>query len=75
MTKKKSHGLENLALISHMGIIMIVPIIIGLYLGKLIDDKFNTGPLFLFIFIIMGVISGFRNMFKLGLKDSKNKGK
>jgi len=69
--RKKGHPLENLALISQIGIAMITPIIMGLYLGKLIDNKFNTQPIFLFVFIIMGVIAGFMNIFKIATKDTK----
>lgn len=69
--REKGHPLENLALISQIGITMITPIIMGLYLGKLIDNKFNTQPIFLFVFIIMGVIAGFMNIFKIATKDTK----
>ena len=69
--REKGHPLENLALISQIGIAMITPIIMGLYLGRWIDNKLNTQPIFLFVFIVMGVIAGFMNLFKITTKDTK----
>ncbi len=67
---KKSHPLQNLALISHIGILMIVPILGGLYFGRWLDKKFNTEPIFLFLFIVVGVASSFVNLFKVATKDT-----
>ena len=70
---KKSHPLQNLALVSHIGLVMIVPILGGLYFGRWLDNKFNTQPIFLFIFIILGVGSSFVNLFKVATKGTPNK--
>ncbi|HHX60612.1 MAG TPA: F0F1 ATP synthase subunit, partial [Epulopiscium sp.] len=34
---------------------MVVPIIFGVWLGGIIDNKLGTGALFLILFIILGV--------------------
>lgn len=73
MGKRKGNVLENLTLISHIGISMVVPILGGLYIGKWIDERFETQPIFLFIFIIIGVMVAFLNLYKLGTKDVKNR--
>ena len=52
---------------------MVVPILGGLYIGKWIDARFGTDPTFLLIFIVLGVIVSFMNLFKIGTKDVKNK--
>ena len=70
---KKNNPLGNLALISHIGIAMTLPIILGLYLGRWIDDKFNSQPLFLFVFIILGVITAFVNLFRIATKGTPAK--
>ncbi|ABW20099.1 AtpZ/AtpI family protein [Alkaliphilus oremlandii] len=56
---------KNLALVSQIGISMIIPIIFGVYVGKWMDEKLGTGPIFLFIFIIIGIASSFVSIFKL----------
>lgn len=70
---RKGNALENLSLISYIGISMVVPILGGLYIGKWIDARFGTEPIFLLIFIVMGVIVAFMNLFKIGTKDVKKK--
>lgn len=72
MGRSKSY-LENLALLSYIGISMVVPILGGLMIGKWIDTRFNTEPIFLLIFIVFGVIVAFMNLFKVATKDVKNK--
>lgn len=72
---KKTKGLENIILITQVGINMVVPIIVGLYIGKKLDESFNKAPLFLFLFIIIGVITSFMSLFKLTTKDLGKKRK
>jgi len=62
---------ENLAYLSQLGIMMAVPIIGCLLFGIYLDSKLNTGYLFLVIFIIIGVGTSFRNLYKITIKKSK----
>ncbi len=62
---------KGLALITHMGLLMVIPIIAGVYLGGLLDTKFNTGNLFLIVLTIIGVMTGFMNIYKTVMKDIK----
>lgn len=71
--RRKGSVLENLALISYIGISMMVPIFVSLYIGRWLDNRFNTQPIFLFIFIGMGVIAAFKNLYKVATKDIRNK--
>ncbi|MEA3423799.1 MAG: AtpZ/AtpI family protein [Bacillota bacterium] len=73
MRKIDFKSLQNLALITQVGFIMIIPIIGGVYLGSYLDTRFGTGSLFLFIFIIVGVVTAFMNLFKITIRKSKNK--
>ncbi|HCX65052.1 MAG TPA: F0F1 ATP synthase subunit [Eubacteriaceae bacterium] len=61
----------NLALITQLGISMIVPIIGCFLLGRFLDEKFGTGNLFLIVFTAMGVMAAFRNLFVIGMKGTK----
>lgn len=71
--------IKNFSLISQLGISMVVPILMCLFLGIWLDKTFGTEPLFLIIFIILGVLSSFRNMYVLTMstieKDKKKRGK
>ncbi len=73
MDKKKYKAFQNIALVTQIGISMIIPIMAGLFIGQFIDEKVGTRYLFMFIFIIMGVISAFLNLYKIALRDDKKK--
>lgn len=65
--KKKIHKetLQNIALVSQIGISAITPILLGVFLGQFIDKKLGTNGVFSIIFIIVGAGAGFLNIFKL----------
>jgi len=66
--------LKNLALISQIGISMISPILLGIYIGGLLDKWIGTSGIFMIIFIIIGTGAGFLNLFKLtGFWKNKRK--
>ncbi|KNF09722.1 hypothetical protein CLPU_2c01740 [Gottschalkia purinilytica] len=71
----KSKILENVALISQIGISMIVPILGGVLLGKFIDDKLGINLVFLTIFTVFGIATSFHTLFKLAGKDIRKKRK
>ena len=73
MNKNWMKALKNLSLISEVGISMVVPILGCLMLGNYIDKRFNSSPLFLFIFIVIGVGAAFLNLYKLTIKDTKRR--
>lgn len=56
---------KRLAIISTMGISMVLATFIGLYIGIYLDGKFSTTPWLTIIFLIFGIIAGYRNMYIL----------
>ena len=69
---KKQHRKEisyALSLITQIGLNIIVTIGLSLFIGKSLDDWLGTSPLFLLIFIVMGVGAAFKVLFKLTMKD------
>lgn len=54
---------QALAKFSQIALYMVVPIIICMFLGKWIDEKLGTNAVFLIIFIILGVLASFRNLY------------
>jgi ATP synthase protein I len=47
------------------GLELVVSFISGGVLGYALDHVFNTKPLFLIIFVFLGVITGFYNIYKI----------
>lgn len=60
---KKS--LNNLVLITQLGISVLTPIGLGLFIGIKIDEKFNKNGLFTLILLLMGTCAGFMNLLKM----------
>lgn len=68
-SENRSSVFKNLALVSQIGISMIVPILGGIFLGNLIDKRLGTGIIFLVIFTIVGIMASFVSLFKMATKD------
>ena len=62
-------ALKNLSLVSYIGIMMIVPIVAGVYLGNLADERLGTGHVLMIVCLIVGVIIGFLNVYKVIMKS------
>lgn len=69
MSRNKKHPLANLALLTHIGISMFVPIFGCFFLGRYLDRVFSTGNILLLIFTILGVLTAFRNLFMIGTES------
>lgn len=54
-----------LSLLSQIGISMLVPIFICFFIGSFIDKIFDTSPIFMLIFILLGIGGGFRSIYML----------
>jgi F0F1-type ATP synthase assembly protein I len=68
MNKKNFRMYENLAFLTQLGLMMAIPIFVGVYMGSYLDTRFNTGSLFLLICIGIGVLSAFLNLYKIAMK-------
>lgn len=60
---KTDHNVfKALALISQLGIGMIVPIILCLFIGRWLDQLLGTG-FFVIVFLILGIMAAYRNLY------------
>lgn len=84
MSKKKSrkslkkvdfNALKPLALLSHFGMIIILPLIAGVAIGAWLDDKLGTRPLCLIICLILFSISAFKNVYDTAMKLANKEGR
>lgn len=65
--------MQNLVLITQVAFSMVSPIFLGLLIGRWLDNKLGFKMLFSLIFIILGVLAGFLNVYKLLTATDKNK--
>jgi ATP synthase protein I len=69
---KKSY--IQVAYASSIGIAMVIMVFGGLYLGSYLDRRWDTGFKFTLILLAVGIIAGFRNIYKfikLNFADEK----
>lgn len=72
MRKNQNAILKNLALLSQVGIMMLVPIFGGVLLGSWLDNKLGTGHILLIVCLILGVGASFRNLYMLSVRQGKD---
>ena len=69
--RQKKNGLENLVLITQLGLNVVTPVLICVLLGSWIDKK--TGLHTVLIFLILGVLSGGLSAYKMAKHDHRQR--
>lgn len=64
---------QMLSLISQLGIMMLVSIFGCFFIGKYIDNKLNTSPIFMLVFLVLGVGGAFMSVYKTVIVYTKRK--
>jgi ATP synthase protein I len=62
MKKETKRSLRELAYYSSLGLSVSLSIFIGLAVGVYLDRRFDTSPWFTLIFLVLGILAGFRNI-------------
>ncbi|MFP4369018.1 MAG: AtpZ/AtpI family protein [Candidatus Kapaibacterium sp.] len=73
--KKKAEAYREIGRYSSLGLEMIIPIFLGFFLGKWIDGKADSHPLWTLVLGFMGIITGMVNFFKTVLKKGNKRKK
>jgi len=63
MQEKDKKLIRMIGVLSTVGLVLVFATVIGLYVGIKIDQWLNTSPWFTAIFLLFGLIGGFRNLF------------
>lgn len=61
--KKKATVVFEMAYASSLGIALVIAIFGSLFLGVFIDRKLGTGSIFTILFLVIGIVAGFRNYY------------
>lgn len=60
---------RNLGLVSSMGISVALAIGIGVWFGLFLDRTFDTKPWFFWIFSLIGIAAGFKNVYVITRRE------
>lgn len=55
-----------------MGISVVLAIAIGVWFGLTLDSWLGTAPWFFWIFLIIGIAAGFKNVYIITRREIKN---
>ncbi len=72
MDEEKKRLLKTLSVVSSLGISVVLAIIIGILVGRKLDQWLGTEPWFFFIFLLIGIVAAFRNIFIIIGKEIRN---
>jgi len=70
MKKKNRRYLKDLAYFSSLGFSISLAIFIGLGVGLWLDGIFDSSPWLTLIFLVLGIIAGFKNI-AVAIKKSR----
>jgi ATP synthase protein I len=71
MKEDTKKALKLVGLASTLGLTIVIATFIGLALGLWLDKVFDTSPWLTVIFLILGIIAGFRNFYRFMTKSAK----
>ncbi len=69
MDQEKRDIFRNLAMVSSMGISVALAIGIGAWFGLTLDEWFKTKPWFFYIFLLLGIAAGFKNIYIIARRE------
>jgi len=62
MKRETRRSIKELAYYSSLGLSVSLSVFIGLAVGVYLDRRFDTSPWFTLIFLVLGIVAGFRNI-------------
>ena len=71
MKEDTRKALKLVGLASTLGLTIVIATFIGLALGLWLDRVFDTSPWLTIIFLLLGIIAGFRNFYRFMSKRAK----
>ena len=71
MEEKDRKLVRMLGVLSTVGLTLVFATAIGLYIGLKLDKWFGTSPWLTAVFVLFGLIAGFRNLFVYAKRSQK----
>ena len=71
MAEDRPRLIRTLGFLSSIGISMVAATFIGLAMGYYLDKWLGTSPWLTLVFLVFGIIAGFRNIFELTRRELK----
>ena len=69
---KAWRALRNAAMVSSVGLTLVLATVIGLGMGYLLDRWLGTKPWLMLLFMILGIVAGFVEMIRAVMRSSQD---
>ncbi|MDA8431053.1 MAG: AtpZ/AtpI family protein [Geobacteraceae bacterium] len=69
MTNDRKELFRNLSMVSSMGISVVMAIGLGVWFGLALDRWLGTKPWFFYIFLLIGIAAGFKNIYVIAGRE------
>ncbi|MEK6631017.1 MAG: AtpZ/AtpI family protein [Acidobacteriota bacterium] len=63
-TKQAGEALRTIGALSTVGLSFVLAIVIGVWIGQMLDRWLGTKPLFFFVFFCLGLVAGILNVYR-----------
>ena len=73
MEKEKKDFLRWSGILSTVGINIVLATVIGFLIGYYLDSFLGTNPWLMILFLVLGIIAGFRNLFSILFRITKDR--
>ena len=64
-SKQRRELMRGLSTLSQVGFTIVACVLIGILLGRFLDNLFNTSPWLIIIFTLLGVLAAFKSIFDI----------
>ena len=71
--KPEKSWIKDLAYYSSLGLQVAFSVFIGLFIGIWLDKRLDTMPILTFVFLMLGIFAGFRNLYRVYKKANINR--
>jgi len=67
----KNNWVHYFGLVMQLGLVISACILVGLLIGVFLDKIFKTNGIFLVVFLIFGIVAGFKSAYQDIMRSSK----
>lgn len=57
--------MKQIGVLLTLPFVMAIPPVVGWLLGRWLDEAANTKPFFMYTLIVLGIVAGFREMYRI----------
>lgn len=65
MSSPLEYKVKQLGVFLTLPFVLSVPPVLGWFLGSWIDELIGTAPIFMYLLIVLGIVAGFREVYRI----------